>query len=77
MPDGDTAAESLTSHLVSKEDMPEDSFVGGTIIRLQEPRHIDDKDDRSPIVVGHVIVGAEGSELFVGSLVAVAHVVGR
>ena len=77
MSDGNAVAESLTSHLVSKDDTPGDSFVGGTIIRLREPRHIDDKDDRSPIVVGYVVVGAEGSDLFVGSLVTVAQVVGR
>ena len=64
-------------HLVSKEGTPEDSFAGGTIIRLREPRHVDDEDDRSPIVAGYVTVGAEGSELFVGSLVAAAQLTGR
>ena len=34
LPDGDTVAESLESHLVSKEDTPQDSFVGGTIVGL-------------------------------------------
>ena len=57
--------------------MPQDSFVGGATVRLQEPRHIDDKDARSPIVVGHVVIGGAGSELFVGSLVTVAHLTGR
>ena len=61
LPDGDAVAESLKSHLVSKEDTPQDSFAGGTIVRLQEPHHIDDTDTRSPIVVGHTTAGDTGA----------------
>ena len=75
--DGGAIAESLESHLVSKEETPPDSFVGDTIVRLQEPRHIDDNDARSPIVVGHVVVGNAGSELFIEYLVTVGHLTGR
>ena len=75
MPHGDAVAESTESHLVSKGETPQDSFAGGTILRLPKPRHIDDKDTRSPIVVGRVIVGGAESELFVGSLVTTGHLI--
>ena len=55
LPGGDAVAKSLESHIISKEDTPQDSFVGGTIVRAKEPRHIDDGDDRSPTVIGHVL----------------------
>ena len=51
--------------------------AGSTIVRLREPRHIDDTDTSSPIVVGHMVVGDTGSGLFVGSVVTVAHLVGH
>ena len=34
MPDGNAVPESLESHLVSTEETPQDSFVGGTVVRL-------------------------------------------
>ena len=73
LPGGGAVAESLESHLVSKEETPQEPFVGGTPARLQEPHNTDNKDARSPIVVGHVTVGSAGSELSVGSLVTVGY----
>ena len=71
LPDAGAATKSLASHLVSEEDTPMDSFVGGTIVRLDAPRHIDVLDIRGPIIVTHVGVGGTGSEFFVGPLVAI------
>ena len=50
-PDAGAIAESLESHLVSGDEALSDSFVGGTIVCLGEPCHIDITDDHSPIVV--------------------------
>ena len=77
MPDGVAVAESLESHLVSKEETPQDSFVGDTVIRLQKPHHADDEDARSPITTGHANIGDVGSELFAGPLVTIGHPAGR
>ena len=68
LPDGGAVAESLESYLVSEEETQQDSFVGGTTVRLSKPRQVDDKDTRSLIVVGRVIVG--GAE-------TVGHIAGR
>ena len=77
LPGENAVAESLESHPVSKEEMPPDSFVGGTIVCLLEPRHIGNTEVRSPIVVGHVTVGITESELFAGTLVTAGHLIGR
>ena len=77
LPGGDAVADSLKSHLVSKEDTPQDSFVGDTIVCIPEPRHIDDTGTSSPIVVGYVVAGDTESELFAGSVVTTAHLAGH
>ena len=65
------SVESFTSHLVSKWETPMDSFTRGTTVRLDKPHQMGAPDARSPIIVGHVVIGGAGNHLFVGSPVRI------
>ena len=73
----DMATESLESLLVSGEETLPGSFVGGTIVRPKEPRHIGTTDDRSPIIVDHTAIGSTEDAPSAGFLVMIKNLAGR
>ena len=55
-----TKMEPLAEHLVPDANNPTDdalTFVPGTFVRLGKPANLTPGDDRSPLLVGYIIVG--------------------
>ena len=67
-----TKMENLAEHLVLNADDPADvtfEFAPGKFVRLDTPANLEPGDERSPLLVGHLIVGGALAALFVGAVV--------
>ena len=69
-----TKMETLAEHLAPNADDPADDafkFVPGNFVRLDKPANLRPGDERSPLLVGHLIVGGALAALFVGAVVQI------
>ena len=69
-----TKTKTFAEHLVPNSDnSANDDFtsVSGTSVHPGKPANLTPGDDRSPLLVGHLIVGGAPTAIFVGTVVKI------